>query len=150
MNDENDSDDDDEDSIDLNRLNNDRIDSADLQRIIDEENSAIDELHTLLSKTRQKIIKSKLNEEALMENATIKTEQQEIGVSLDNLNTVVEMKTNGGEDEDDDERGVVLDSLSEFCKNIGGREEASAKRNGMYVDSDEEEADENEDAKTKT
>jgi hypothetical protein len=137
-----DSGDDSDGSLNMDMLN--RRDE-DFQKIIENENNAIDELHSLLSKTRQKIINSKLNEDNVVNS--IKTEEVEVvsdaaatGVSLDNLNTDVEL------DEEAAANGVCLDSLSEFCKNIGNKSN-DVKKNGMYDDSDDE--DEGEDnAKT--
>ncbi len=121
-----------DESIDSDILN--RRDE-DFQKIIDQENSAIDELHSLLNKTRQKIIKSKEIEENVVTSTKVEAESEPTGVSLDNLNTVVEM-------DEAAEGRVCLDSLSEFCKNIGNQSKETNRRNGMNDDTEEDEEDE--------
>lgn len=122
--------DDDDDEVDWSKLDpkNDQLKS-----IIDEENNALNELHNILNKTRQKIIKETNVLENLSEQLATKEEPvMSESVTLDNLNTIRE------DNEEEDNKGVVLDSLSEFCKNIG--QGSTRRANNIYED--DEEADE--------
>jgi U4/U6.U5 tri-snRNP-associated protein 1 len=130
-----DKDDDDDSDIDVNKLY-----SKDFAKIIDEENNALDELHTILNKTRQKIIKFKTEDEQILAVSSNNelTEKSQNGVSLDQLNTIDE------QNEDEDMMNgvtktslVVLDSLSEFCKNIGSSS-SGARRTNIYESDNED------------
>ena len=130
--------DDDDDEIDLDRVRH----NEEYQKIIDDENNALDELHTLLNKTRQKVIRTKTVDEQLAAGTALK-EQEMAGavVTLDNLATV---KENADEDEQEEETvsGVVLDSLGEFCKNVGGRDRWSRGKGTIYDDEDDDDEEE--------
>lgn len=90
----------------MDKLKSEKID--DLKEVLEEENQVLEELHSVLSKTRKKITNSVLN------TIEIKPEQEEVnnGVSFDNLNTIQEETDEGKET-------LTLDTMSEFCRNIG-------------------------------
>lgn len=98
----------DEDEIDLSKLN--EKDKEELKKIIDEENNAIDELQTMLSKTRKKITTQAATASTSDNMDESFKKESASGVDLDQLDTI--------RDEDDDDRAVVLDTISEFCRNI--------------------------------
>lgn len=85
---------------------------------MEEENQVLEELHSVLSKTRKRITNSILQAESdkIKQEADALMEAESTGVSFDNLNTI---KGENDEDEDDDKRTLTLDTISEFCRNIG-------------------------------
>lgn len=94
----------DEDSIDLNKIR----DNHDLKKILDEENDVLEELHSVLNKTRKRIIQPmdlKIKDESDMNDIESHV------VSFENLNTFKE--------EPEEENFLTLDTMKEFCRNLG-------------------------------
>ena len=84
-----------------------------MKQIQEDENNALDELHSVLSKTRKRVTSSILRSNQIKEEITENNvyETKTNGVAFENLNTVVEYT--------EDDRALTLDSLSEFCRNLG-------------------------------
>jgi hypothetical protein len=95
-----------EDDIDLNKLKN----ADDFKDILEEENNVLEELHSVLSKTRKRMIEPL----SLMikQEPELTSENQNNGVSFENLNTIVEK-------EEEEDNALTLDTMSEFCRNLG-------------------------------
>jgi hypothetical protein len=98
------------------RLKNEQIENE-LQSQLDEENRALNELHTVLMKTRQKMIKNQTDSKQDSNDSLIKQEpilHSNNGVTFDNLKTIVE-----NDDQEEVDRSLTLDTMSEFCRNLG-------------------------------
>ena len=103
----------------------------------DEEENALEELQSILSKTRQKVTAKtstldeifKLKEEV---DPTADERSTTNGVAFDALNMDVEVDDN-----------IYLDSMSEFCKNVG--QVSTREDRSRALDDEEDDEDEDED-----
>jgi len=104
----------------------------------DEEANALDELQSILAKSRNRVTSSNSKQSDLdkiiqiKQKADAELESAEIakGVNFDALNTLVE---------EENDRAMYLDTMSEFCKNLG---RTSGTREEATRISDEEDEDE--------
>ncbi len=105
--------------------------------MVDEEMNALDELQSILAKSRNKVTSSNLKVNNLERIIQIKQEEEAEaesaeaakGVNFDALNTLVE---------EDNDRTMYLDTMSEFCKNLG-RNSGAAEEAAPVSDEEEEE-----------
>jgi U4/U6.U5 tri-snRNP-associated protein 1 len=100
-----------------------------LKKILDEENQVLEELHSMLNKTRQRVIKSIHTANNLPIKAEEEDEKRERvnnEIDFDQLNTINEERNDA----------LTLDSMSEFCKNIGFIKEEHDR--AFEAESDEE------------
>ncbi len=107
----------------------------------DDDDAAFSELHNVLDKVRRRVVTKKIDEIA-----------KRIHEENDKIDEAVEMKTepvtNFDELETEDARNLTLDSMSEFCRNLGDLPAASGVKKfekqetvkkSMDVDEDEDE-----------
>ena len=78
--------------------------------MLDEEANALEELQTILSKTRNKITSSKLSLNSIIKEEEAVDESKDNGIAFEKLNTIVE---------EEDRDHLTLDTMSEFCRNLG-------------------------------
>ena len=110
--------DEDDDDFDEEKLKQSSEDRALEQEILDEENNALEELHSVLSKARNKTVLSKtsLPEALIKEDVEIKSEKEEhAGIDFDQLNKIDEDE----EENSEQKNALTLDTMSEFCRNLG-------------------------------
>lgn len=121
------SEDEDDDEIDLSKLR----EQQDLKEILDEENNVLEELHSVLNKTRKRLIEPTIQ---IKQEPEI-NEKQEPGqhVSFDHLNTVVE--------DGDENTALTLDTMTEFCRNLGNVPTTSSGSAQLRRSEDDEEDD---------
>lgn len=111
---------DDDDDIDVNKLKENEMNE--LKQILEDENNTLEELHSVLSKTRKRVTSSILNSNNLVKQETNnehENESKSSGIVFENLNTIVEYN------EDDPKNSLTLDTMSEFCRNLGGTSNAT-------------------------
>lgn len=125
LNDQENSDQSDQDDFDLEKLKQNEKEKQLELEIAEEENNALEELQNILNKTRNKSLFPKTSsipeikhEEAIKEN----------GVDFDNLSKI---------DEDQDDN-VTLDTMSEFCRNLGttGNKQTQKRANKSLTNDD--------------
>lgn len=120
----------DDDDISVNKLKENELEE--LKKVIEEENNVLDELHSVLSKTRQRVTSSILNSNNLIKQ-DLSEESESRVVEFDSLKTIVE---------DEDNRAgasLTLDSLSEFCRNVGTTSTSTKTEKKPIIEEDEDE-----------
>jgi U4/U6.U5 tri-snRNP-associated protein 1 len=142
-------DEDEDDEIDLNRFN--ENENEELKQILEQENNQLDELHSVLSKTRNRVTSSILNSNKIVndddEQIANLNETETNKVVFENLNTIVEYN-----DEDNAKnKALTLDTMSEFCRNLGDMSNSNNTNINKYIerkkDLDEDEDDDQEETK---
>lgn len=118
-----------EDDIDVNKLNENEY--RDFKEMLDEEANALEELQTILSRTRNKITSKVYPTSDLIESHLESQEAQskEAGVAFEKLNTIIEYN-------EADKNHLTLDTMSEFCRNLGN---TTTNPNENESDDDDEE-----------
>ena len=105
-----------------------------MKQIVEEENNALEELHSVLSKARKRVTASILNANNLIKQEPKVDDEIPKGISFENLNPILE------EEEEDAKTGVknalTMDTMSEFCRNLGTN---SDEEDNMSNDDDEDE-----------
>ncbi len=114
----------------------------DLKQILEEENNTLEELHSVLSKTRKRVTSSILNSNNIIKHEIDdQNENKTNGIVFENLNTVVEYN------EDDLKNSLTLDTMSEFCRNLGGTSDTKATIERQRQTADDDDDDEDEETK---
>jgi U4/U6.U5 tri-snRNP-associated protein 1 len=138
--DDEDEDEDEDDDIDVKKLKENELDE--LKQILEEENNTLEELHSVLSKTRKRVTSSILNSNNIIKHEIDdQNENKTNGIVFENLNTVVEYN------EDDLKNSLTLDTMSEFCRNLGGTSDTKATIERQRQTADDDDDDEDEETK---
>jgi U4/U6.U5 tri-snRNP-associated protein 1 len=108
-----------EDEEEENENDNEQLserEKEELKKILDEENNALDELHTMLSKTRKRMATNVSIADQLTTTKQEAAQSSHGTVDLEQLDTIKDESLV-------DENAVVLDTISEFCRNIKNNED---------------------------
>ena len=137
--------DEDDDDFDIEKLKQAEKEKELEQEILEEENNALEELHNILSKTRNKAVFTKIS----LPLTALKQEEQHTKQDNDDDHGVDFDQIAVNSDEQMNESALTLDTMSEFCRNLGDIPYGKiGKRNrDKHLNSDDEEENDFDDRK---
>ena len=108
---------------------------------MEEENRALEELHNVLSKARNKSIFTKTSlPSSLIKENEVKKETDGVGIDFDKIAVNEEEKMDANDPEN--KASLTMDTMSEFCRNLGSTSNDARRNRSLNNDDDDDEEEE--------